>query len=441
LPLGAEALLAFATGFGFFLALAALIPLRDHVVLVILWGTLAVYLTVRAAERFGPLFGVPLAIAAGLALDSFYIPPIRDFGSSTWQNWLVIAIYVALGVVIGAIAAHTERRRAASEKARASLAREQAALRRVATLVARQAPPADIFAVVAEEVGDVLGVPDTRLVRLADDGRNTVLADRGELNPATAISAPIVVDGRVWGAVLAGSQPNAPLEPETELRIEEFTKLVATAISNVQAKEDLAGSRARVVAAADEERRRVVRDLHDGAQQRLVHTVVTLNMARGAIEQGEDAALPLLDEALDQAKTAVQELRELAHGILPSVVTWGGLPAGVEALASRMPIPVELHVSLGRLDPAVEASAYFVVAEALTNVSKHANAQHAAVTAALQDGSLQLTIHDDGIGTADPNGRGLTGLADRLAALDGDLAVDSEPTRGTTLVATLPLRR
>ena len=169
----------------------------------------------------------------------------------------------------------------------------------------------------------------------------------------------------------------------------------------------------------------MVRDLHDGAQQRLVHTVITLKLARRAVQNEREAAAALLSEALDHAEQATAELRELAHGILPAVLTQGGLRAGVDALASRMPVPVENGVSVGRLPAAVEATAYFVVAEALTNVAKHARAERAAVTARVEDGTLVVHVRDDGVGGAQRNGSGLTGLTDRLAALDGELRVES----------------
>jgi signal transduction histidine kinase len=241
--------------------------------------------------------------------------------------------------------------------------------------------------------------------------------------------------------MVAASTHTEPLPADTESRIEEFTELVATAISNIQARSDLAASRARIVAAGDDERRRVVRDLHDGAQQRLVHTILTLKMAHRALEQDVETASAHVTDALDQAEAAMVELRELAHGILPSVLTWGGLPAGVEALASRTPVPVAVAIdaSIGRLPPAIEASAYFVVAEALTNVAKHSQAKRAAVMARVTDGALEIEIEDDGIGEADPNGHGLLGMADRLASLDGVLRVISVPAQGTKLIATLPL--
>jgi signal transduction histidine kinase len=193
------------------------------------------------------------------------------------------------------------------------------------------------------------------------------------------------------------------------------------------------------VAATDEERRRVVRDLHDGAQQRLVHTVVTLKLARRALQNEEDRLPALLTEALAQAEQATAELRELAHGILPTVLTRGGLRAGVDALASRMPVPVEIDVSVGRLPAAVEATAYFVVAEALTNVAKHARARRAAVTARIENGTLAVQVRDDGIGGARPAGSGLLGLADRLAVLDGQLRVESPVDAGTLVAAGIPV--
>jgi signal transduction histidine kinase len=197
------------------------------------------------------------------------------------------------------------------------------------------------------------------------------------------------------------------------------------------------------VAATDQERRRVVRDLHDGAQQRLVHTVITLKLAQRALQNEEQDLAALLIEALDHAEQATGELRELAHGILPDVLTRGGLRAGVDALASRMPVPVQNAVSVGRLPAAVEATAYFVIAEALTNVAKHAHAQHAEVTARIEDGTLAVHVRDDGIGGARPggggSGSGLIGLADRLAAVDGQLRVESPADSGTLVAAAIPL--
>jgi signal transduction histidine kinase len=256
----------------------------------------------------------------------------------------------------------------------------------------------------------------------------------GWLDARCAVGGPIVVAGRLWGAMIVSSRRPEPMPAGTEAWIEEFAELIATAVANIQARSDLAGSRARIVAATDEERRRVVRDLHDGAQQRLVHTIITLKLARRAFQDEHEDAPALLTEALDHAEKATAEQRELAHGILPAVLTQAGLRAGVEALASRMPVPVENSVSVVRLPAAVEATAYFVVAEALTNVAKHARAGRASVAARVENGTLRIEVLDDGVGGARPDGSGLLGLTDRLAALDGRLQIES-PADGGTLIA------
>ena len=183
----------------------------------------------------------------------------------------------------------------------------------------------------------------------------------------------------------------------------------------------------------------MVRDLHDGAQQRLVHTIMTLKLARDQLERyGEDAAA-LVDEPLEHAQMATDELRELAHGILPAALTRGGIRAGVRALVAKMSIPVELEISEERTSPAVEATAYFIVAEALTNVAKHAHARHAAVDARLDGGTLHLEVRDDGIGGARSDGTGLVGLSDRLAAHHGTLRVQSPPDGGTVIAVSIPV--
>jgi signal transduction histidine kinase/uncharacterized protein YoaH (UPF0181 family) len=367
------------------------------------------------------------------------------------------------------------------------LAEEQAALRRVATLVAEAVPPSDLFRGVAAEVGTLLGAELATLFRYEDEHTVRILsiwaADgvrletpetwrvgevglsrttaednwpgrvddwtqfsgplaqfvRDVAGVTSSVSSPILVEGRLWGALAVHSTQDEPLQADTEVRVSEFTELVATAISNVQARTDLAASRARIAAAADEERRRLVRDLHDGAQQRLVHTVVTLNMARSALQGEREDAAGLVSEALEHAEEATGELRELAHGILPAVLTRGGLRAGVGALASRMPVPVETSVSVDRLPADIEATAYFVVAEALTNVAKHAQADHAAVHAHIEDGELRVRVTDDGLGGAKEDGSGLLGLGDRLSVLDGTLRVESPSDGGTRVVAAIPV--
>jgi signal transduction histidine kinase len=259
-----------------------------------------------------------------------------------------------------------------------------------------------------------------------------------ELGVRSAVGAPIVVDGELWGAMSTASLKPEPIPADTEARLREFTELVATAISNAEARSDLAASRARIVAAADEERRRVVRDLHDGAQQRLVHTIITLSLAQR--ESDLAGARARISDALGHVELATAELRELSHGIMPAVLTRGGLPAGVAALASRSPLPVEVDVAVGRLPATIEATAYFIVAEALTNVSKHARATRATVTVRVDDRTLHVAVGDDGVGGARSDGSGLVGLQDRLATLDGRLRVESPAEGGTLVAATIPLR-
>ncbi|HEV7753551.1 MAG TPA: GAF domain-containing protein [Baekduia sp.] len=366
------------------------------------------------------------------------------------------------------------------------LADEQAALRRVATLVAQGVPSSDLFGAVTEEVGALLGadlagmarydVDDTvtHVAAWAAAGEQPEVGARSPLDQAglsttisrtgrpartddydgvpgpiaaairergirSSVASPILVEGRLWGALAVHTTHPEPLPVDTESRLASFTELVATAISNSEARNEVAASRARIVAATDEERRRVVRDLHDGAQQRLVHTVITLKLARRAWPNDEHRGPALLTEALEHAEQATAELRELAHGILPAVLTRGGLGAGVDALASRMAVPVDNDVSVGRLPAAVEATAYFVIAEALTNVAKHARARRATVTARVEDGTLRVQVRDDGVGGARPDGSGLVGLADRLAVLDGQLRVEGPAKGGTLVAADLPL--
>ena len=242
----------------------------------------------------------------------------------------------------------------------------------------------------------------------------------------------------VVAAVIADRARLRAEDAEERVRLE--AKLRRREVERIR-MDELRASRSRVLEAADQERRRVVRDLHDGAQQRLVHAVVTLKLARQALRHEGNTIPGLVDEALELAEHATAELRELAHGILPSVLTRGGLRAGVEALASRMTVPVQVGVSVDRLPAAVEATAYFVVAEGLTNVAKHSGARRAEVTARVLDGTLRLGVRDDGVGGARADGNGLLGLRDRLAALDGQIEVDSPPQGGTLVRAAIPIPR
>jgi signal transduction histidine kinase len=370
-----------------------------------------------------------------------------------------------------------------------ALADEQAGLRRVATLVARGEGPKDVFRAVNEEVARLIPVTSAAMGRYAPGGTCTTVAawsvDGGHVFPVgdrwdcrgnhvtgivlrtgrparlddfsrasgpigvharnsgyrSAVGCPITVEGRLWGLISAASTAMDPLPADTEGRLASFTELVAMAIANAESRAALADSRARVVAAADESRRRIERDLHDGAQQRLVHAVIVLKLALRALSNGDTNATELVAEGLRHAEQANFELRELAHGILPAALTRGGLGAGLEALVSRVPLPVDTSVSTGRLPASVEATAYFVVSEALTNVVKHARADRATVTAQVDHELLRLEIRDDGVGGANPGeGSGLVGLSDRVEALGGTLKLVSPTSEGTTMMVEIPVQ-
>jgi PAS domain S-box-containing protein len=353
------------------------------------------------------------------------------------------------------------------------LADEQASLRRVATLVARGSPPTAVFDAVAAEVEALLGADGVMLSRYEPDGEVIVVANRGlwadkvprgtrarhtgenvtssvrrterparmeqPLEDSDVVGVPIVVEGRLWGCTIATWHGDTSPPADTEERMAQFAELLDTAIANADSRAQLTASRARLVTAGDEARRRVVRDLHDGAQQRLVHAIITLKLAHRALRQGSGKAESLVGEALEHAEQGNAELRELAHGILPAVLTSGGLPAGIDAVVRRLDVPVQVDVPVERLPAEIEASAYFIMAEALTNVVKHSHAGRAGVSARVEDGTLQVEVRDDGTGGADPGGHGLVGIADRVAALGGRLKIESPAGRGTVVAAALPL--
>jgi signal transduction histidine kinase len=369
------------------------------------------------------------------------------------------------------------------QRGRDELARvtdEQAALRRVATCVAEGRPAGEVFTSVTKEVGLLLDAEITRLLRFESDGSGTVAAawtrtgnpvpvgarieiditvaarvrQGGKsarlveesppgLSPGSysAVGAPIIVTGALWGAVTALSPLDRPLPEDTEARMVEFTDLVGTAIANAQARADLVASRARVVTAADETRRRIERDLHDGIQQRLVALALKLRL----VEPNVPAESPELREqlaALDAGLLeAVEELRELSRGIHPAVLSKGGLGPALRSLSRRCAVPIELDVRVeNRLPEPIEGAAYYVAAEALTNAAKHADASVVELSAAVTDGHLLLIVRDDGTGGADlSGGSGLIGLTDRVEAVGGTLNVVSPRGQGTTLRAELPL--
>ena len=365
------------------------------------------------------------------------------------------------------------------------LAEEQAALRRVATVVAGGAEPDEVFELVTEEAGRLLGASSAGTIRYREDGESAVVVGRwhgsdphgmevGTIVPVagdtgvahvlrtgrpvriesfegrrgwiaeemhrlgfqSTVSAPITVGGRIWGAVIVATGGDQPLAPETETRLSEFADLVALALASAEARQELIESRARIVHAGDEARRKLERDLHDGAQQRLVSLALSLRMAGDALKSDPERGRQLLDHARAELDQAIEELRELARGIHPAVLTERGLAAAVELLCARSSVPVEFSISAERFDPTVEAASYYVVAEALTNVARYADADSASVTISRTDDRVTVEISDDGRGGADPaHGSGLSGLADRVQALDGELTIQSPAGEGTRVRA------
>jgi signal transduction histidine kinase len=371
------------------------------------------------------------------------------------------------------------------------IAEEQAALRRVATVVARAISPSVVFIAVAAEVGRILEADCTAIMRYEPDGGVTVvgswskpsapqllmpIGSSAPLQDETAsalvlrtgrparvtnykrdasgifawarerginssIGSPIVVEGRLWGVVVAFWAARQPLPEDTEEPMLEFTELVATAIANTESRAELAASRARVVAAADESRRRIERDLHDGAQQRLVSLGLELRMAEAAVPAEQDKLKQQLSRTAEDLADVVEELRELSRGLHPAILSKGGLALALKALARRSAVPVELNVNIGRrLAESIEVAAYFVVSEALTNAAKHAQASAVHVDLNVEDTVLRLSVHDDGIGGADPRqGSGLIGLRDRVEAIGGRIHIESPAGKGTSLLVTIPI--
>ena len=383
-----------------------------------------------------------------------------------------------------------EQRLVASESATRALADEQAALRRIATLVASEAPPSSVFEQVTAEVARLLGAPSAGVLRYEPDGHATVVGswrDAGltgmplgasldldgdsvvarvyrsgtteridnydnapgalaahlrALGYRSSVAAPLFVGGGLWGVLVASTTRSQTLGAGSERRLCDFAELVAQALSNADAYDKLAGSRARIVEAGDAERRRLERNLHDGAQQRLVALALQLRMVEASFEGNPTRARQDLAEAREQLTHALQELRELARGIHPAILTDGGLGPALSALAHRAPVPVEIEdVPDQRLPEPVEAAAYYLIAEAITNVAKHAEATHVSVSVRRDDRRVLVRVADDGIGGAEPGaGSGLHGLADRVEALHGQLRVDSPPGGGTRLEARIPVR-
>ena len=394
-----------------------------------------------------------------------------------------------IDLIATAIANYEARAELAASEARAGeLADEQAALRRVATLVARGVSPDEMFSAVTNEMAQLFGSPQACVGRFQPDGsamvvvgvsdgtRGIPIGSRWELEDYMAstgvyrtgrpvrveqsdlehvsgpmadvlreigavsnVGAPIVVEGQQWGFVTV-SDVNKRLPADAEKRLEKFAELLGTAIANADSRAELAGSRARIIAAGDDARRRIERDLHDGAQQRLVTLTAALRRADAKLPPGADELRADLTRVAEGLTTAVDELRELSRGIHPSILTEGGLSPALKALGRRSPVRVKLDMGFEqRLPDHVEVAAYYTVSEALTNASKHANATRVWVSLRVDHDVLRLSIRDDGVGGADSNrGSGLTGLRDRIEALGGRLKIESPSGSGTLIEVEIP---
>jgi PAS domain S-box-containing protein len=436
-----------------------------------------------AARRGGlrSTVGTPIVVAGSLwgAL----------VGSSRDQDPLPAGTEARLADFTGLLA--TALANAESREANRQLADEQAALRRVATLVAQGVRPAEIFSAVSEEVDRLFGLDEATVGRFDPDGPAFVvvgvaknvewiaIGSRWGLNPLYAsmkvfrtgrsarvdssdlesvggpeaarlrrlglvstVASPIIVEGRLWGAMtVVAKDESLPLD--TEARLEKFSELVATAIANADSRSQLAASRRRIVAASDEARRRIERDLHDATQQRLVSLGLAVRAAEAHLPPDRSDLRSELSRIATGLSDAVAELQEISRGIHPAILSQGGLGPALRTLARRSAIPIDLDVTTHtRLPEPIEAAAYFVASEALTNAAKHAQASRIDLSLELINGSLLLSIRDDGVGGADPaRGSGLVGLTDRVEALGGSIQVRSGAGDGTQITAELPLER
>jgi signal transduction histidine kinase len=448
-------------------------------------GMLYLLAILPVAGYWGTAFGLTASVLSFAAFDFLFIPPRYTFKTSDSREWLPLAVFPLTALVVSQLAARSRQQALAS----ARLATEQAALRRVATLVAQAAPPAQIFETVTREIGVLCGADLARLERYEGDGTvigvaswardddrrlavgtpfaltgvsiaagvwetggsvrvesfanavGPIAQEARALGIRSSVGCPIQVGGRLWGVIAASSKYEA-FPADTESQISEFTELVATAVSNAVSRGQLAASRARVVASADATRQRIERDLHDGIQQRLVTLGLALQGVRAGVRSDQHELLARVHEVERDVRTVIDELREISRGIHPAVLSQGGLGPALKALARRSGVAVTFNFdALPQLPRAVEVAAYYTVSEALTNATKHAHATGAEVDLEVRDGTLDLSIRDDGVGGADPaRGSGIVGLTDRIEALGGRIAVASPPGKGTSVTLELPLK-
>jgi signal transduction histidine kinase len=494
-PLG----IGIAVAASFVVAETLLVYLLENIVPGMTFGVIFLLgvLVISAGWGFG--LAVATTLASAVVYAFVHLGADGSIFPITGQDWVTIIIFVPVALLANVLAgqarllaAEADRRRREAEVSRDELrvlADQQAALRRIATLVARAVMPSEVFSAVVSELARCLGVTHATLVRYEADGGAVLLAshdDRGsqkeipvgrkfsfdgesvpamvfrtgraarrdshenapspdvqyihELGLHSGVGVPIVVGGRLWGAANVGSSRPEPLPPDTEARVGDFADLVATAIANADARTELTASRARIVAAFDAARRRFERNLHDGAQQRLVSLGLQLRTAEASLPPEWHTLREQVSDVVTGLTGVSEDLQEISRGIHPAILSRGGLGPALKTLARRSAVPVDLRLGIDqRLPESAEVAAYYVVAEALTNATKYAQASEVRVSAEVDGANLRLSISDDGIGGADPReGSGLIGLVDRVEALGGQLRISSLVGSGTSLLAMIP---
>jgi signal transduction histidine kinase len=456
-----------------------LIPVRAEVGLdAVLLCSLILVMIVAAIGGLWPALAT--AILAFVADELFFTPPYDTLSIRPTPDRVAVIVFVVVGSAVGTVVGILIDRLS-------GLANQQGALRRVATLVAEGAPTELIFGTATEEAGHLLRVDVAMLYHNESDGtlhvaaswdrtgppgpvgRSTTVVERtadtraGELGPPerskrfvgisasvaravreaganSAVGTPVAVEGRFWGIMIVASTKRRPLPGHTQSHLAAFANLVAVSIANAESRAEVAASRARVMATADETRRRIERDLHDGPQQRLIAVQMELRSAERLVPPDSWALGARLSRAVDNLQEVGTELQQLSRGLHPAVLSRGGLVPALGLLARRSAVPVEVDVRIERRLPDwIEIATFYVVSEALSNAATHAGATTVSVRVEEEGSRIELFIHDDGVGGADPSrGSGLIGIKDRVESFGGQLEIESEAGAGTTLHVVLP---
>jgi signal transduction histidine kinase len=478
---------------GFITTETVLVHLLQEIASDNAFGALFLLGVLVISAGWGFRLAVATSLASALVYVYFHMEATGALVPTNRTDVVAIIVFLPLALLANILAGQARLRAAESERRRQdanAVAEQQSALRRVATMVARGVAPSEVCPAAVAELSGSLGVANVILLRYESDEAVVLLASSDEhglckrhvgerislegssvaamilrtgaaarldtydgatgptaermrqLGIRSAVGAPIIVDGRLRGALVIGSSQAEPMPPETEVRIGDFADLVATAISNAETRAELTASRARIVTAGDQARRRFERDLHDGAQQRVVSLELELRAVEALIPLEQQHLRNRLSHVVAGLSGVSTELQEISRGIHPAILSKGGLRPAINTLARRSAVPATLDLEVDRRMPeSVEVAAYYVVAEALTNAAKHARASEVSIRATAEDDELRLSISDDGVGGAVPGrGSGLIGLKDRVEALTGRLEVSSPAGGGTTLDVAIPLK-